>query len=179
MSNENTVAKKYARAFFETFEIVELDAQRDALNQWVTTWADSAELREALCSPVRSVKDKVAVARDISEAISSGNTKLSNLIALLIENGRISTLSQVAKTFSTIVDSVHKALEVEVTSAFELESSERSDIEARIKGEFGDKARINWSVEADILGGLVIRCGDKMLDSSVKGSLESIRHSLL
>ena len=128
---------------------------------------------------MRSVKDKVAVARDISEAISAGNTKLSNLVALLIENGRIGTLSQVAKTFSSIVDSVHKALEVEVTSAFELEESERSNIETQIKGEFGEKARINWSVQSDILGGLVIRCGDKMLDSSVKGSLESIRHSLM
>jgi F-type H+-transporting ATPase subunit delta len=103
----------------------------------------------------------------------------ANFLQLLVENDRFGYLPEIGQEFAAAVAQLKKSLALEVVSAFPLPSDERSSLETRIKGEFGAMASISWSVDPLILGGLLIKAGDKLLDGSVGGSLERIRAELV
>ena len=87
-------------------------------------------------------------------------------------------MPEVSEYFGRLVNELKKVLSLSVVSAFPLSDSERDEIVSRIQNEFGSMASISWEVDPGLIGGLVIKSGDLVLDNSVKGALGKIKLSL-
>lgn len=173
------VAKRYAAALFRSTNLSQAESSRDALNAVAAAWKNSKELRDAMNNPSVSVKDKVAATAAIAAQAKAGDSSFSNFLCLLAENGRLAGLPKVAEAFSGLVDEAKKLLSLEIFSAFPLAEDEKKSIAQQIEKDFGSMASISWTVDKDLIGGLLVKAGDKLLDSSVRGSLEKLQSSLL
>lgn len=173
------VAKKYAKALLEAYDIKDLDAVRDALNIIANAWRENIELRQVLLNPGLKQEGRAAVLVDVAKSVRAGDQQLSNFLALLLESNRLPALPEISQTFSTLVDELKKAMALEITSAFALPDGERQQLEGKLRADFGQMASINWGVDQSLIGGLVVRCGDKLLDGSVSGTLQRFRSELL
>jgi F-type H+-transporting ATPase subunit delta len=95
-----------------------------------------------------------------------------------VSNGRAESIPHIAASFSAMVDSARKVLAVEISSATPIAAGEQSQLLEQLQRELGGMATISWSVNENLLAGLTVKAGDKLLDSSVRGALERIRGEL-
>lgn len=177
------VARRYSRALFDACAPTDLDQVRTLVDELALAWKEHPSFREALISPAVSLPERQAVVRSLVDAIEgvssqSAKTSVSNFGAVLLENRQIASLPVVAKRFSQLVDEYKKILNVQVTSAFNLPDSERANIQKQLQQGLGSPPAVSWSVDPELIGGLVIQIGDRVLDSSVASSLQKVRAQL-
>lgn len=173
------IAKRYAKALFEATNPQGLEAMRDALIQLASIWSSTMEIRAAVLNPSLTAEVRQRVAGEIANAVKSGDKEFSNFISILVENKRAAAIPEIAQQFSAMFDELKAALSLEITSAFEVSSDERSKYEQKIRQDFGSLAKIEWKLDAELIGGMVIKSGDRLIDSSIKGSLQKMAAQLL
>lgn len=177
-SLDTKTARLYAKSLFDSLSQDQLDSYSKALAEFAALWQSSSELREAMESPVVSSSEKYRVLKDLSDQIQSDSTKLSNFLCLLQSNKRLSGISQISAAFDQMLAHLKKLLSIEVTSAFEIDSGERQALESKLRTEHGAMVSVSWQVDPELLGGLRIQSGDKLLDGSIRSSLERLRSEL-
>lgn len=173
-TSEAKIAKRYAKALFDSCQPAKLEEMRGVVNSFARTWEANPALGEAMANPGVPRDQRAEVMKDVAKAAST-DQNFTGLISLLMSNGRISALPHVAIIFSKLVDEAKKLLALEVTSAFPLQDAERAEISARVQKDYGSLATISWKVDRALIGGLTVKSGDKLLDGSVRGSLEHAR----
>ncbi len=176
---QGRVAKRYARALFDTVSPDKLESLSQSLNTLSQTWEENLQLRAAVLNPAIPSHVREEIIADVANQIRAGDKEFSNFTQILLNNQRLSSLPQIAQLFSEMVDQLKKVLALEVTSAFDLGSDEKKSIEDRVKGEFGNVPKVSWKTDRSLIGGLIIKVGDKLLDSSVRGSLEKLKSELI
>lgn len=177
--SEGKVAKRYARAIFESLELSQLDQMEQALSSLSKSWLESEQLKVAILNPSLSQNIREQVIRDLANSVRPGDEKLANFLCVISANKRFGSLPEIAKVFSEIVAQVKKLLSIEITSAFALPENEKNEIEGKIRQDVGSSARVQWVTDRKILGGLLIKTGDKLLDASVSGALAKARAQLV
>ncbi len=116
---------------------------------------------------------------DILSRIAEGADELVvNFVRLLAEKGRAGALVGIADEFDTLVAAAERILDVQLTTAHELSDEEFGRILDRIEQASGRKVQASRSVDADLIGGLVLQAGSMRLDASVRGRLERLRQEL-
>ena len=173
-ASQSKIGKRYARALFNATKPAALETTRETLHSFAKTWSTSAQLREAMANPAVPHEQRISVIKELAKA-SAADEGLSNFLVLLITNRRINALPQIATAFSSMVDEIKKLVALDITSAFPMEESERAQIAAKVQKDFGSLATISWHVDRALLGGLTVKNRDKLLDGSIKGSLERVR----
>jgi F-type H+-transporting ATPase subunit delta len=98
-----------------------------------------------------------------------------NFLELLAERHRMPLLPRVRRQFDAMWADEHKLLPVSVTSAVELDESLVEDIGSRIQDQTGRRVELSSNVDPEVLGGLVVRVGNMVLDASVRNRLEQLR----
>jgi ATP synthase F1 delta subunit len=111
----------------------------------------------------------------LDRAISDADPIIVNFLKLLIENHRMPVIFRVRRVLDTLWREVNKRLPVQVTSAVELDTATVSQIGDRIAEQTGRKVELSSTVEPDILGGLIVRVGNSVLDASIRNRLEKLR----
>jgi F-type H+-transporting ATPase subunit delta len=101
-----------------------------------------------------------------------------NFLRLIAEKGRAGELDDIATEFETLVAAEHHVLDVELTTAHELSDEEFGRILGRIEQSSGRKVQGTRKVDPDLIGGIVLQAGSMLLDASVRGRLERLRHEL-
>lgn len=173
-ASQGKIAKRYARALFNSVPPAALETAREALHAFAAAWSSNEQLREAMANPAVPLAQRVSVIKEIARGASAGDA-LVNFLDLLVTNRRISALPQIASAFSKMVDEIKKLVALDITSAFPMEEGERAEISAKVQKDFGSLATISWHVDRALLGGLTVKNGDKLLDGSIQGSLERVR----
>jgi F-type H+-transporting ATPase subunit delta len=167
------IAAVYARSLFEVAkEQNKLDSIRTQLGDFADALDGSRELQVFFFSPYFSTVEKQD---GLDRAVSDADPILVNFLKLLIENHRMPVIFRVRRGFDELWLAENKRLPVQVTSAVALDSSTVDQIGARIAEQTGQKIDITSTVEPDILGGLVIRVGNSILDASIRNRLEQLR----
>lgn len=186
---ETIVAKQYARALFEAVQPSELDALERALTVFVNAWNERDELRSALKNPAVPVAERISAVGDLADLIvrvapsGEGNTGLNpsafkNFLSVLMENNRLDVAPQILESFSAQLAALKKILAVSIESAFALSANEQEELSTKLTGQFGSLAKVAWTVNEELIGGLRIRSGDKLLDGSVDGALRRLEQEL-
>jgi ATP synthase F1 delta subunit len=167
------IAAVYARSLFEVAkEQDKLDTIREQLGAFADALDDTRELQVFFFSPYFSTTEKQD---GLDRAVSDADPILVNFLKLLIENHRTPVIFRVRRGFDELWLHENKRLPVQITSAIELDTATVSHIGDRIAEQTGQKIDITSTVDSDILGGLVVRVGNSILDASVRNRLEQLR----
>jgi F-type H+-transporting ATPase subunit delta len=170
------IAEVYSRALFEAaVENGELDEIQQQLAVWADALGENKNLQTFFFSPRFSSAEKKDAIRRI---IQGGNERFLNFLELLAERHRLPATFRVRKAFDELWREEHKMLPVEVTSAVELDESLVTSIGERIEERTGRRIELTSRVDPNIIGGLVLRVGNKVLDASVHGRLERLRRHI-
>ena len=171
------IASVYARSLFEVAqEQGKLDEVRDQLGDFADTLDSNQEMQVFFFSPYFSTPEKV---EGLDKVVTGAEPILQNFLKLLIEKSRMPAVFRVRRTFDELWQRENKLLPVEVTSAIELDQSTVKQIGDRIGEETGQKIELSAKVEPDILGGIVVRVGNQVLDASIRNRLDSLRKQVV
>lgn len=176
---DGKIAKRYARALFELCDQNNLESTHAALVAFKDLWENNKEMRDALKNPANPLPERHAALAKIAGRVKSGDKHFENFLALLLDNGRLAAIASISATFAVMIDQLRKRLALEITSAFPIDAGEQKEIQDKIQRDFGSLASISWQVAPEILGGLRIKAGDRLLDSSVNGALENLKNTLI
>jgi ATP synthase F1 delta subunit len=167
------IASVYARSLFEVAkEQDKLDKVRDELGEFADALNGTRELQVFFFSPYFSTAEKQD---GLDKAISGADEIIVNFLKLLIENHRMPVIFRVRREVDRLWLQENRLLPVTVTSAVELDQSTVKQIGDRIAEQTGRKVDLAATVEPDILGGLVVRVGNSILDASIRNRLEQLR----
>ena len=167
------LARVYANALFEAAKDTgKLDQIHDQLGEVSDAIASNHDLQVFLFSPYFSTAEK----RDgIAKAVSGAEPELVNFLELLAEKHRMPVIFRIRETFDELWAKENKRLDVTVTSAVELDDSVIDHIEAELEKQTDQDVDLHAEVDPDILGGLVLRVGNMVLDASLRSKLEKLR----
>lgn len=176
MSEAITTARPYAQAAFE-------EAQKLAdLKGWSEMLLS---LAEAVGNPeVRAVVTSPRVPKAQLESLMEGllggqaNTQQRNFVRILADNQRLLNLPEIAEIFEALRADAEKTVNVVVDSAFELSAAQQDKITASLKQRMGREVKLVCKVNKELLGGVVIRAGDKVIDGSARTRLGEMANAL-
>jgi F-type H+-transporting ATPase subunit delta len=167
------IAAVYARSLFEVAkEQGKLDEVRQQLGEFADAMEADRELQVFFFSPYFSTQEKQD---GLDRAVTGADETIINFLKLLIENHRMPVIFRVRRGYDELWEQENKLLPVQVTSAVELDQSTVKQIGDRIAEQTGQKVDLSANVEPDILGGIVVRVGNQVLDASIRNRLEQLR----
>jgi F-type H+-transporting ATPase subunit delta len=169
-------ARVYAEALFDVAKDKgKLDAVRDELAQFVDAVDGNRELQVFFFSPYFSSAEKVA---GLVRAVSEANQELLNFLELLIEKQRMPEIFRIRRQLDELWKQENRRIDVTVTSAVTLEPAVVEKVGEEIERQTGQKVDLSSHVDAEILGGIVLQVGNKVLDASIRSRLEKLRKSV-
>jgi F-type H+-transporting ATPase subunit delta len=167
------IAAVYARALLEVArEHGRLDEVREQLGQVADAIDANHDLQVFFFSPYFSSQEKQD---GIARMISGADQLLSNFLGVLIEKHRMPVIFRIRRELDRLWEEEHRMLAVSVTSAIELDAKTVAHIGDRIGEQTGRQIELTSVVDPDILGGLVLRVGNAILDASLRNRLELLR----
>jgi F-type H+-transporting ATPase subunit delta len=170
------LAQVYARALFQSaMEHDVLDEIQQELSIWADALGENRDLQTFFFSPRFSTAEKKDAIRKI---IDGGDERFVNFLELLAERHRLPATFRIRRTFDELWREEHKMLPVELTSAIELDDALIKSIGDRIQDQTGRRIEMTSTVDPDIIGGLVLRVGNRILDASVQGRLQRLRRQI-
>jgi len=169
-------ARVYAEALFDVAKDKgKLDAVRGELAQFADAVDGNRELQVFLFSPYFSSAEKVA---GLKRAVSDADAELVNFLELLIEKQRMPEIFRIRRQLDELWKQENRRIDVTVTSAVTLEPSVVEKVGEEIERQTGQKVELSSRVDAEILGGIVLQVGNKVLDASIRSRLEKLRKSV-
>jgi F-type H+-transporting ATPase subunit delta len=169
------IAEVYSRALFEaaTDDDV-LDDVHEQLNEFADALEaeDNGDLRLFFFSPYFSSEEK----KDgVAKVVSGADERFLNFLELLAERHRLPVLPRIRREFNSLWREEKQLLPVSVTSAVELDDKLVKGIGDRIQEQTGQEVELTSEVDPEVLGGLVVRVGNLVMDATVRNRLEQIR----
>jgi F-type H+-transporting ATPase subunit delta len=167
------IAQVYARSLFEVAEEQDkLDDVREQIGQVADELSESRELQTFFFSPYFSTEEKK---QGLEKALDGADETVANFLALLIENHRMPALFRIRRELDRMWRDVNQLLPVQITSAIELDEAVAKQIGEEIGRQTGRKVELTSTVDPDVLGGIVVRVGNSILDASIRTRLERLR----
>lgn len=166
-------AHVYARALFEVAnERGVADEVRDELGQFVGALQANRQLEVFFASPYFPTSEKKEGLRRMLE---DADETFVNFLETLVERQRMPDIVEIRSRYEELWDADRKVLPVEVTSAVPLDEVTVQSIGERISGGTGNRVQLTTVVDPDILGGIVVRVGNVILDASIRSRLDQLR----
>jgi F-type H+-transporting ATPase subunit delta len=171
------IAVVYSRSLFEAaLDADKLDVIREQLGAFADALDANRELQVFFFSPYFSTQEK----KDgLQRLIDGADPLFLNFLELLVENHRMPVIFRVRRGYDSLWESHNRLLPVEVTSAIELDEQTVRGIGDRIAEQTGRRIELSSIVEPDILGGIVVRVGNQVLDASIRNRLDSLRKQVV
>jgi len=167
------IAEVYARSLFEVAKEHDvLDRVHDELGEFAEALSGDRTLQVFLFSPYFSSQEK----RDgVRKVVSEADDRIVNFLELLAERHRMPALFRIRREFDALWAEENQLLPVTVTSAVELDEGLAEDIGKRIQEQTGRTVELSSNVDPEVLGGLMVRVGNMVLDGTVRNRLERLR----
>ena len=175
MAELATIARPYAEALFKAAGVGD-QAQLAAQVQSLADVAGNARLRQFADSPKVSAAQVFDVVTSVVKTPISDAAK--NLLRLVIDNGRLAALPQVASQFHELVNARSGVSDAVIHSAYEIAPAQLADVIAALEKRFGRKLNATVVLAPELIGGIRVVVGDEVLDTSVKARLEQMRVAL-
>lgn len=183
MADNNTIARPYANALFELANDGQsLQPWSDALAMGGQLLADD-HLVDYLSNPELDDSQRLEFLTGLFAKVGAGlldgsDTKGSNFLRLLLENGRVGVLPEIAAHFENRKAEVENSVDATVTSATALSSEQLTKIATALKSRLGRDVNIETEIDENLIGGAVIRAGDVVIDGSLRARLEGLANAL-
>jgi F-type H+-transporting ATPase subunit delta len=167
------IARVYARSLFEVAQERDLlDVIREQLGQFAVALHENRELATFFFSPYFSTEEKKEA---LKSTIEGGEQTFISFLELLIQEHRMPAIFRIRERYEALWDQANSLLPVEVTSAVELDEQTVTAIGDRIREQTGQNVELSSHVDSAILGGIVLRVGNSILDASIRNRLNQLR----
>ena len=167
------IAQVYARSLFEVAtERDQLDDVREQIGQFADALHDSRELQTFFFSPYFSTEEKK---QGLGKAVVDADPTVRNFLELLVENHRMPAIFRVRRELDRLWQETHQLLPVQITSAVELDEGVVKRIGDEIGRQTGRTVELTATVDPEVIGGIVLRVGNSILDASIRTRLERLR----
>ena len=177
MADNASIARPYAKAVFD------LAQESNAYDAWTTALEQLAVISNdadfsALVSDPRVDGAKVAeLLNDLAkDSLPEGG---ANLINLLVQNDRLDSLADISQQYTDLVAKAKALVNAEVITAVALTDDQKSSLAAALEQRLGLKVELEETVDADLVGGAIIKAGDLVIDGSAKGRIEKLTTALM
>ena len=176
MSDFTTAARPYANAVYDTAnENNALDSWSDALANLANVISDS-QMSKLLDNPELGKAEKgELVIQVLGDKLTE---QQQNLVKLMAENGRLKLMPDVVAQFEVARAKAENKIEAEVISAFELSAEQTNELVNILKNKLGCDITLTTTIDESLIGGVVIKAGDTIIDASMKSQLDSLALSL-
>jgi len=176
MKDLTTAARPYAKAVYDTAsESNTVDSWGDALTNLAAVISDE-QMNKLLERPDLGKAEKgELIIKVLGDKLTD---KQQNLVRLMAGNSRLKLMPDVLEQFEAARAKAENKIEAQVTSAFELTAAQISEIVNTLKNKLGSDVTVTTSVDASLIGGVVIKAGDTIIDASMKSQLDSLALSL-
>ena len=176
MAELTTLARPYAKAAFEYAIEAKQLAEWSELLGFATQVVSDESMQQLLNSPHLTKDDQqdamLKVCADIQDA------QAINFIKLLAQNGRLVALPEIEVLFNFLRSEFEKTVDAKITSATELNEKQITQIKEKLGAKLGRQVETSVEVNADLLGGLIIKAEDLVIDGSVRGQLAKLSDTL-
>jgi ATP synthase F1 delta subunit len=170
------IATVYARALFEAAqEQGRLDVVRDQLGQVADALESGRDLQVFFFSPYFSTEEKRS---GLARTLTDADPLVTNFLELLIENHRMPVIFRMRRGLDRLWERENRLLPVEVTSAIALDDAAVAQIGEQVGAQTGRRIELTSTIDPDILGGIVLRVGNAILDASIRNRLEQLRRQV-
>lgn len=170
------IAQVYARSLFEVAsEQGKLDIVKQQLDEFATALHENRELAVFFFSPYFTAEEK----KDgLHRAVEGADATVMNFLEALTERHRMPAIFRIRTDFEGLYDKSNKLLPVTVTSAVELDAETIESLGKRIGEQTGNEIELSSKVDPEILGGIVLRVGNFIMDASIRTRLEQLRREV-
>ena len=173
-----SLSGRYATALFELARDGNaIEAVETSLGRLRTALDESAELRTLTTSPVLSRQDARAGVAAVAGPLGLDATT-ANFLGVLAQNRRLSALPAIIRDFRLLAARHRGETTAEVVSAHPLDAEQVVQLKSQLRQRVGRDVNVELSVDPAILGGLVVRIGSQMIDSSIRTRLNSLAHAM-
>ncbi|HEV7495912.1 ATP synthase F1 subunit delta [Baekduia sp.] len=170
------IAQVYARSLFEVAkEQDKLDVVREQLGQFAEALDGSHDLTTFFFAPYFSTEEKE---QGLGKLLDGVDPVVENFLQLLIENHRMPAIFRLRRAYEVLWEHENKLLPVTITSAVALDETTVKSIGDAIGKQTGQQIELTSTVDPDVLGGLIVRVGNSILDASIRNRLENLRRSV-
>src|ERR1700691_4432007 len=167
------IAQVYARSLFEVAkEQNELDTVREQLGAFTDALNDNREVAIFFFSPYFATDEKKA---GLERMITGAEPIFMNFLEALLERHRMPAIFRISVSYEQMWEEENRLLPVQVTSAVPLDEQTVNSIGERIGKQTGRKIELSSEVDDGIIGGIVLRVGNVILDASIRNRLEQLR----
>ncbi|HEX2257180.1 MAG TPA: F0F1 ATP synthase subunit delta [Afifellaceae bacterium] len=172
------VAERYAAALFDlALDEQALDGVETDLNLLSALIDGNADLRRLVVSPVFSADEQQRAIGAVADRAGVGGT-VGNLVRLMAKNRRLFALPGVIRAFMARLAEHRGEVSAEVVSARPLTDEQAAELKAALKESLGKEVAVEQRIDPAILGGLIVRVGSRMIDSSIRSRLNSMKTQL-
>jgi F-type H+-transporting ATPase subunit delta len=173
-----SLAGRYASALFDLArDQRQIESVSNSLDKVKAALAESSDLKALTTSPLVS-RDGAAKAIAATAEVLGLDPITRRFLGVLAENGRLSQLEAVIRTFARLAAAHRGETSAEVTSAFPLNDGQIAALKAQLKARGDTDVTIDANVDPSILGGIVIRLGSRMIDASIKTKLNNLAYAM-
>jgi len=170
------LARVYSRSLFEVAQDKgDLEALRDQLGQFADALDGNRDLATFFFSPYFSTKEKHDALRQV---LVDADPYFVNFLDMLIDNHRMPVIFRIRREFDHLWEEAHRRLPVEVTSAIALDEQTLTRLGDEIGRRTDREVELTSRVDPGILGGLVVRVGNSIVDASIRNRLEQLRKTV-
>ena len=184
MANNITFARPYARAIFElALAQQQLPLWRGYL-QVLAQLVSDRQLALALTDPRIAPEQLLRLLGELAVQVSSDDiaplqAQGENLLQLLLLNGRLALLPEIAEMYALLVTAHEQEIDVDITSAFALNEAQQASFSQALNQRLARKVNLSHDVDKQLIGGAIIRAGDLVIDGSIRGKLQRLAHDLV
>ena len=175
MSELTTIARPYAKAAFDYAVEQKIIAGWQEMLVFAAQVAQNPDIKNLMSGAVAPESLAEIFNKICGEQLDQHG---QNLVKVLAENKRLQALPDIAELFSEFKAEFDKEIEVDVTSATELNAKQQADISAALEKRLARKVKLNCSVDPTLIAGVVIKAGDTVIDGSVKSKLNRLTDAL-
>lgn len=173
-----SLAGRYATALFDLArEAKSIDAVESSLAKVRAALDESDDFRTLVNSPILSRGDAAKAIAATADAMQL-DTTTRNFLGVLAQNRRLSQLPQIIRAYRSLAANHRGETTAEVASAHPLTDDQVAALKQQLRARVGRDVNVDLSVDPSLLGGLVVRLGSQMIDSSIKTRLNTLAHAM-
>lgn len=172
------IANRYATAVFDLArEADAIDALAADVDTLDAALGASAELRDLIQSPIYTRRDQQAAVGAVAKAIKLGGI-LSNTLQLMAAKRRLFVLPQLVAALRALIAEERGEVTADVTSATALSDAQQARLAETLTAKVGSNVKLNTRVDESLIGGLIVKVGSKMIDTSVRAKLAALQNTM-
>jgi F-type H+-transporting ATPase subunit delta len=173
------LAKRYAKALLTLGrEDNSFEQYGEELNGFVSFWEKETEFADAASNPLYAKENRKTIIKAVADKLDLSPV-FQSLLDLMIEKNRLAIIPEVGNFYQKLLDEMNNISRAKVTSATPLSKEAVASIKASLEKTTGSSVMVEVEVDPELIGGVVARVGDLVLDGSVRNQLTSIKETLM